>query len=212
MQTVRKRTLLLAMRTAGIAMPGLLVAFAVVLASNEGSGAPGATDASFPDAKPSWDAGKPSDAFKLDAPPKFDAPPKLDAKLDAKTDAYVPPPILPDPTPLTCDAVYVLTVKWDKGTLTLDKVRTEKLAQKAALPRKFGRFAAELYVGDTLLERLRFDIPLLVDDSVASETYAKGLVTTVDVKIPDSERPNRLEIWDRATDKRWKFVYPLASK
>ncbi len=199
---------LLVPRLLGVALPGVLVALAVALASSTGSGAPGDADASFPDAKPSWEAGKSPDAIKFDAPLSLDA--KLDAKADVKADSNLP--ILPDPTPLACESVYVLTVKWDKGTLTLDKVRTEKLAQKTALPRKFGRFAAELYVGGTLLERLRFDIPLLADDSVMSESYAKGLVTTVDVKVPDSERPTRLEIWDRATDKRWKFTYPLTLK
>jgi hypothetical protein len=65
-----------------------------------------------------------------------------------------------------------------------------------------------MFSGPTLVERVRFDFPLINDDSLATEAYEKGLVTAVDVRIPDSDRPNKLEIWDRANDKRWKFEYP----
>ena len=117
-------------------------------------------------------------------------------------------PIPPDPTPLVSDAVFVITLRFDKGALTFDRVRREVLAKPGAVPRHFGRFAAELYVGPTLIERLRFDIPLLGDDSTTADVYEKGLVTTVEVRVPDSDRPTKLELWDRATDKRWVFPYP----
>ncbi len=158
----------------------------------------GKLDASIPDGKappypPKFDAGK----------PKFDAPkPMPDAPSD------VPKPIPPDPTPLAADAVWVMSVRFHKGDVTITKVRREKLATKAAVDRHFGRFAAELYSGPTLVERIRFDFPLINDDTNASDVYAKGLDVTVDVKIPDSDRPNKLEIWDRATDRRWKLEYP----
>jgi len=161
-----------------------------------------ALDAHLPDSKtppypPSFDAGKPKLDAQLDAPKKdallVDAPPK---------------PIPPDPTPLVADSVFVLSVRFNKGEVTVTKVRREKLPVKAAVDRHFGRFAAELYSGPTVIERIRFDFPLINDDSNASDIYAKGLDVTVDVKIPDSDRPNKLEIWDRATDKRWKLDYP----
>lgn len=148
-------------------------------------------------------------------PPTFDAgKPKLDAAvLDAKKDGAPLPadagkPIPPDPTPLFTDSVFVLTIKYDKGVVSILKVRHEKLPAKVALDRRFGRFAAELFSGPTLVERVRFDFPLINDDSVASEIYEKGLTVQVDVRIPDSDRPNKLEIWDRANDKRWKLEYP----
>lgn len=159
----------------------------------------GGLDASVPDAKtppypPKFDAGK----------PKPDAPgPKKDAPADAP-----PKPIPPDPTPLAADGVFVMSVRFNKGEITVAKVRREKLPAKAAVDRHFGRFAAELYSGPTLVERIRFDFPLINDDSNASDIYAKGLDVTVDVRIPDSDRPNKLEIWDRSTDKRWKLDYP----
>ena len=143
-------------------------------------------------------------------PPTFDAgKPKLDAAIDAhKSPSDAPRPIPPDPTPLVVDAFFVLTVRFDKGTVSIAKTRREKLAAKSSVDRRFGRYAFELYSGPTLVERVRFDFPLVHDDSVASDVYEKSLVVEVDVKIPDSDRPNKLELWDRATDRRWLLEYP----
>jgi hypothetical protein len=179
--------------------PALFALGTIPLATtNAVSATPDASiDASIDAAKPPlpMDAAKP----KLDAQP----PPKKDALVDAP-----PKPIPPDPTPLVSDAVFVLSVRFNKGTVTITKVKREKLAVKSAVERRMGRFAAELFSGPTLVERIRFDFPLINDDSKASEVYEKGLDVTVDVRIPDSDRPNKFEIWDRATDQRWKFDYP----
>ena len=197
------RTLIRA--TVVLGAPGLLALLVLLPISRE-------APAAGPDGGPSLDASL--DVAKPPYPPTFDAgKPKLDAAiLDAKKDAPLPSdaakPIPPDPTPLFTDAVFVLTVKFDKGVVSIVKVRHEKLPAKVALERRFGRFAAELFSGPTLVERVRFDFPLINDDSTATEVYEKGLVVTVDVRIPDSDRPNKLEIWDRADDKRWKFDYP----
>lgn len=130
------------------------------------------------------------------------------ASTSASSSATGDKSIQPDPTPLVADALFVLSIRFDKGKVSITKVAREKLAKKAAVPRKLGRFAVELYSGPTVVERVRFDFPLIHDDDVAGEAYAKGLDVTIDVRIPDSDRPNKLEIWDRATDKRWKYAYP----
>ena len=158
----------------------------------------GGPDVSLDTAKPPhpMDAGKPG----------FDAlPPKKDALT---YDTNAPKPIPPDPTPLVSDSIFVLSVRFQKGTVSITKVRREKLAMKSAVERRMGRFAAELFSGPTLIERIRFDFPLINDDSKASEVYEKGLDVTVEVRVPDSDRPNKFEIWDRANDKRWQFEYP----
>ena len=182
--------------------PALLALATIPLATTDAASATpdAALDAQVPDSKqppypPSFDAGKP----KLDAQP----PPKKDAAVDV-----APKPIPPDPSPLVAEGVFVLSMRFHNGNVTVAKVRREKLATKAAVDRHFGRFAAELYSGPTVIERIRFDFPLINDDSPASDVYEKGLDVTVEVKIPDSDRPNKLEIWDRATDKRWKLDYP----
>lgn len=161
------------------------------------------------------DGAAPADAT-FDGRP--DAPARGDALAEAgRIDAPAreggwfpdaPRPIAPDPTPLLSDSVFVLTVTFGKGTISIDKVEREKLASKQAVVRRFGRFAAELYSGPTLLERVRFDIPLISDDDYTGDVYARGLVTSVKVRVPESDRPNKLEIWDRATERRWSFDYP----
>lgn len=178
--------------------PGLFALGTIPLATTDAVSATpdSSVDASLDTAKPPL----PMEAGK----PKFDAQlPKKDALIDAP-----PKPIPPDPTPLVSDAVFVLSVRFNKGVVTITKVKREKLPAKAAVERRMGRFAVELLSGPTLVERIRFDFPLINDDSKASEVYEKGLDVTVDVRIPDSDRPNKLEIWDRATDQRWKFEYP----
>jgi hypothetical protein len=198
-----RRLLAMSPRFAVVIAPAVVVAATVPWIASNASSAPTsvAADAgawadasSLPDAKlPIFDAKKPSDAA-----PKKDAYPDYDA----------PKPIPPDPVPLASDVVLTMTVRFNKGAVTIEKVRRDKLAQKMVLPRHFGRFAAELYSGPTLVERIRFDFPLIADDDLAGDTYAKGLDVTVEVRIPESDRPNKMEIWDRATDRRWKFAYP----
>lgn len=194
--------------TVALAAPVLLGLSVLLPVAREAPAA--GPDSGTPDVAPILDANKPPPY-----PPSFDAgKPKLDAgAMDAKKDAPPLPndaqkPIPPDPAPLVSDAVFILTVKWDKGVVSITKVRHEKLATKVAVDRRFGRFAAELYSGPTLVERIRFDFPLINDDSYTTEVYEKGLTVDVEVKIPDSDRPNKFEIWDRANDKRWKFDYP----
>jgi hypothetical protein len=195
----RVAAVLVAPALAALAMMPLATTHA---ASSAGASPNASFDAALPDTKPP------------PYPPKFDAgKPKFDAAADAKKDALppvvdAPKPIPPDPTPLVTGAVFVLTVKYDKGVVSIAKARREKLPKKGAVERHFGRFAAELYSGPTLVERVRFDFPLINDDSKTAEAYENGLTVAVEVKIPDSDRPNKLEIWDRATDKRWTFDYP----
>jgi hypothetical protein len=153
-----------------------------------------------------------ADAGRSDAPPRDGSGADV-GRVDAPAreggwfpDA--PRPIAPDPSPLLSDSVFVLTVTFDKGAISIAKVEREKLPGKQAVVRRFGRFAAELYSGPTLLERVRFDFPLIADDDYAGDVYARGLTTSVKIRVPESDRPNKLEIWDRATERRWSFDYP----
>lgn len=180
--------------------PALFALGTIPLAASDAASATpdGGLDVSLDTAKPPY----PMDGGK----PKFDAAlPKKDA---LPVDANTPKPIPPDPTPLFTDSVFILSVRFYKGTVSIVNVRREKLAMKAAVERRMGRFAAELFSGPTLIERIRFDFPLINDDSHASEVYEKGLDVTVNVRVPESDRPNKFEIWDRANDKRWQFEYP----
>jgi hypothetical protein len=189
-------------RLAVLATAPALVAIVVALLATPGASSAPTADAAPPlrDAAIDVQLDAHLDGAAADARP--DAPKIPDARfVDVRS-------IPPDPTPLLSDAAFVLTVRFDKGTVSIEKTKRIVFPKKEALARHMGRFAAELYVGPTLIERLRFDFPLIADDDNAGESYAKGLNVAVEVKIPDSDRPTRLEIWDRATDKRWSFPYP----
>ncbi len=186
------------------------------LPSGEAASAPAAIDAAR--AAAGDGAGEVADALlaargaaRSDARPNAKADVAAPAEASYRAQGYFADaerPIAPDPVPLQSDAFFVLTVTFRRGSITVDEIAREKLATKQAAVRRFGRFAAELYSGPTLVERVRFDFPLISDDDYASDMYARGLVTTVKVRIPDSDRPNKLEIWDRATDRRWRLEYP----
>ena len=69
-----------------------------------------------------------------------------------------------------------------------------------------GRFAIELFEGPTLIERVRFDFPMLGPPEpldagyMAPPSLQKNLTTRIGVMFPAVNRGTRLELWDRATD------------
>jgi hypothetical protein len=73
-----------------------------------------------------------------------------------------------------------------------------------------GRFALELFEGPTLIERVRFDFPLLgAADGDASVALTPKLRTRIGVVFPATVRGTRLELWDRASNRRWTLPWPV---
>jgi hypothetical protein len=80
-----------------------------------------------------------------------------------------------------------------------------------------GRFAIELYVGKQLLDRVRFDFPLLGADDFAGgsrrwdspPSFERNLSTQAAVMIPHSERATRAILVDRATGQAWMLPWPF---
>jgi hypothetical protein len=66
-----------------------------------------------------------------------------------------------DPTPIISKSQWVYDLRWDKGSIYLLGVHPLELPAPQATPRVMGRFAVELYSGATLVERARFDFPML---------------------------------------------------
>jgi hypothetical protein len=85
-----------------------------------------------------------------------------------------------------------------------------------------GRFALELFEGKALMERVRFDFPLLgagegldVPDAGTRRplhadppSLVPKLVTRIGVMFPATTRGTMLQVWDRATDRRWTLPWP----
>jgi hypothetical protein len=120
----------------------------------------------------------------------------------------------PDPPPLVERSQWLFDLRWDKGEVFLLGTQPMELPAPRETPRAMGRFALELYEGPALLERVRFDFPLLgaVDpgdggwDSAPQLT--RKLRTRIGVVFPATSRGTRLELWDRATNRRWALPWP----
>ena len=69
--------------------------------------------------------------------------------------------IPPDPPALSEREQWVFDLRWDKGEIYLVQVHKTDMGSPHPTPRVMGRFALELYEGPTLIERARFDFPML---------------------------------------------------
>ena len=135
-------------------------------------------------------------------------------------DAGSPQPLLsdipithtpPDPPALVSQSQWVFDLRWDRGEVWLLGVHPLQLPAPQATPRVMGRFAIELFEGPTLLERARFDFPLLgPPEPDAAVSLSSKLRTRIGVVFPAVQRGNRLELWDRATGRRWSLPWPPA--
>jgi hypothetical protein len=122
----------------------------------------------------------------------------------------------PDPAPLVERSQWVFDLRWDRGEVWLLGVRSLELAEPQATPRVMGRFALELFEGPTLIERARFDFPLLggaerVGEPDAALSFSGKLRTRIGVVFPAAKKGTRLELWDRATGHRWSLPWPPRS-
>jgi hypothetical protein len=123
--------------------------------------------------------------------------------------------IPPDPVPLSERMQWVFDLRWQRGEVYLVQVHQVDMGPGAhPTPRVMGRFALELYEGPTLIERARFDFPMLgayepPDAGFRGPPrFEPGLTTRIGVFFPATKRGTRLELWDRATDRRWPLPWP----
>ena len=131
-------------------------------------------------------------------------------------DAASRPPISrtpPDPQPMRERTQWVFDLRWAKGEAYLVGVHKLDNGTPQETPRAMGRFALELFEGPTLIERVRFDFPLLGDEPRDGGTrpipyFGKNLVTRIGVVFPATSRGTKLQLWDRGTDKRWELPWP----
>jgi hypothetical protein len=133
-----------------------------------------------------------------------------------------PPPAgyAPDPTPLVTRHQWVIDLRYRSGNVTYGGARRVELPSATATPRMMGRFAIELYVGRQLLDRVRFDFPLLGADELAGAprrwdsppSFERKLSTQAAVMIPHSERATRAILVDRATGNAWMLPWPFVAR
>lgn len=135
-------------------------------------------------------------------PPPAPPPPDEDVGLAPAK----PSSDLPDPPPLRTDDYLYYTLVFDQGELRVEKVEPVHLQQPASSARRLGRFAFEFWVGKELLDRIRFDFPLLAAETGRGENeFERGLKAQTLVKVPRPERASSARVLDRKT----RQIYPV---
>lgn len=121
----------------------------------------------------------------------------------------------PDPEPpLREEMQWVFDLRYERGDVYFVGVHPLDLGAPQTTPRVMGRFALELFEGPTLVERVRFDFPMLgAGDSqnkgfMAPPSLEKKLTTRIGVMFPQTKKGTRLELWDRATNLRYRLPWP----
>lgn len=146
-----------------------------------------------------------------------DAAPREAGPSIVAVEAVAPARIAPDPPALTERKQWVYDLRWDKGDVYLLEIQERDMGEPRTTPRVFGRFALELYEGPTLVERVRFDFPMLGGGADLEDAGSGGkspprltakLRTRIGVLFPATKRGTRLELWDRATDERYALPWP----
>jgi hypothetical protein len=115
---------------------------------------------------------------------------------------------------------WVFDLRWERGSVSLLGVTPRDMGEPVLTGRAMGRFALELFEGPTLIERVRFDFPMLGADESALQKgdggifarkgtrFAPGLTSRIGVLFPASARGTRMELVDRATDQRYPLAWP----
>ena len=127
---------------------------------------------------------------------------------------------LPDPQPLVTRHQWIVDLGYNAGTVGFGGARRVELSNPAGTPRAMGRFALELFIGKELIDRVRFDFPLLGADDFADTprkwdsppSFERHLSTRAAIMFPHSERATRAVLVDRATGNVWALPWPFASR
>lgn len=122
--------------------------------------------------------------------------------------------IPPDPPPMSEREQWVFDLRWDRGDVYLLEVHKVDMGAPHVTPRVMGRFALELFEGPTLIERVRFDFPMLGAPDApdagmrTAPRFEPKLRSRIGVLFPATKRGTRLELWDRARDVRMPLAWP----
>ena len=123
----------------------------------------------------------------------------------------------PDPEALKEARHFVYEVIYDRGKVRIGRVRAVRFKHAVPAPRKMGRFALELWLGRELIERVRFDFPLVAAEDPRKKkahphheppSFASGVTASLEVLVPASARATRAVLVDRATGSHEELPWP----
>lgn len=127
------------------------------------------------------------------------------------------PGSLPDPEALKEARHFQYRVVYEHGRVRVESVRAVRFKHPVPAVRKMGRFAIELWLGRELIERVRFDFPLVAAEDPRKKkvhplheppSFAAGVVASLDVLVPASTRATRALLVDRALGSREDLPWP----
>jgi hypothetical protein len=146
-----------------------------------------------------------------DLPPDAGPPPEQQ---------LAPPPVpgsAPDPEPLSLREQWQYALLYQGGDVTVEHIEKRISPKPVTTVRHMGRFALELWIGHELVDRARFDFPLIA----AEETPGNGrrplhdapslgphAIARMSVLLPASPRATRLVLVDRASGKSQDLPWP----
>lgn len=148
------------------------------------------------------------------------ATPDTVAKKTVAKDEPQPAPAqgyLPDPPPLSERAAWLYTIDYDHGTLLPGSPVLQCFERPVPSARRMGRFAFELWLGEELVERVRFDFPLLAAETPRKgprqalrevPSFAPGAHVSASVRVAASSRATRAQLLDRATGQTSVVAWP----
>lgn len=126
--------------------------------------------------------------------------------------AKLPTNAPPDPEPLRIADQWEYELAWDAGVMKVVSAKAKRFPTPVVTARKMGRFAIELWIGPELVERVRFDFPLLAaeDDPGhrAGPSFDKGAHVRQRVLVPAAPRARRARLVDRATSEVVALPWP----
>ncbi|HYQ03807.1 MAG TPA: hypothetical protein VER96_34270 [Polyangiaceae bacterium] len=153
-----------------------------------------------------------------DAPLDADGGPR--EPLPAPAPPPAPPPVsgsAPDPEPLVMAEQWRFQLLFQNGAPLVERVEPQTLPKPVATPRRMGRFALELWIGHELIDRVRFDFPMIAAEEAPGTTrrplhdtpsMSANALARVMVSLPNSPRATRLMLVDRATNKSQELPWP----
>jgi hypothetical protein len=121
----------------------------------------------------------------------------------------------PDPVAKPSRAQWVFEMSARGGNVTIDRVKAVTFDKPAETPRVVGRFALELYIGRELLDRVRFNVPLMGAEATQGNRnnlprprFEQNVTAHVSARMADSPRAAYLLVVDRETGDTQKFLWP----
>jgi hypothetical protein len=106
---------------------------------------------------------------------------------------------------------------YQNGAPSVERVQKQTLPRPLPTPRRMGRFALELWIGHELIDRVRFDFPLIAAEEQPgvkrrplhdAPSLAPHAIARIRVSLPASPRATRLILVDRATEQSQELPWP----